>query len=50
MADTLIDANAAATAARAAGQARLDDTQLAAIRARYRGAVARASQTISKAH
>ena len=30
MADTLIDANAAATAARAAGQARLDDTQLAA--------------------
>ena len=41
MADTLIDANAAATAARAAGQARLDDTQLAAIRARYRGAVAK---------
>ena len=40
MADTLIDANAAATAARAAGQARLDDTQLAAIKARYRGAVA----------
>ena len=37
----LIDANAAATAARAAGQARLDDTQLAAIRARYRGAVAK---------
>ena len=41
MADTLIDANAAATAARAAGQARLDDTQLAAIRAGYRGAVAK---------
>jgi len=41
MADTLIDANAAATAARAGGQARLDDTQLAAIRARYRGAVAK---------
>ena len=41
MADTLIDANAAATAARAAGQARLDDTQLAAIRARYRGAAAK---------
>ena len=41
MADTLIDANAAATAARGAGQARLDDTQLAAIRARYRGAVAK---------
>ena len=37
----VIDANAAATAARAAGQARLDDTQLAAIRARYRGAVAK---------
>ena len=31
MADTLIDANAAATAARAAGQARLDDAKLAAI-------------------
>jgi transposase len=41
MADLLIDANAAATAARAAGHARLDDTQLAAIRARYRGAVAK---------
>jgi transposase len=41
MADLLIDANAAATAARAAGQARLDDTQLAAIKARYRGAVAK---------
>ena len=40
MADLLIDANAAATAARAAGRARLEDTQLAAIRARYRGAVA----------
>jgi transposase len=41
MADTLIDANATATAARAAGQPRLDDTQLAAIKARYRGAVAK---------
>jgi transposase len=41
MADTLIDANAAATAARAAGQARLDGTPLAAIRARDRGAVAK---------
>jgi transposase len=40
MADLLIDANAAATAARGSGQARLDDTQLAGIRARYRGAVA----------
>jgi transposase len=40
MADTLIDANAAATAARAAGQARLDDAKLTAIRTRYRGAVA----------
>ena len=41
MADTLIDASATATAARAAGQPRLDDTQLAAIKARYRGAVAK---------
>jgi len=41
MADLLIDANAAAAAARAAGQPRLDDTQLAAFRARYRGAVAK---------
>ncbi len=41
MADPLIDANAAASAARAAGRARLDDTQLAGFRARYRGAVAK---------
>ena len=41
MADTLIDASATATAARAAGQPRLDDTQLAAIKARYRGAAAK---------
>jgi len=41
MADLLIDANAASTAARAGGQARLDEAQLAAIRARYRGAVAK---------
>jgi transposase len=41
MADLLIDANAAAAAARAAGRGRLGDTQLAAIRARYRGAVAK---------
>jgi transposase len=41
MADTLIDANAAATAARAAGQHHLDGTQLSAIKARYRGAVAK---------
>jgi transposase len=41
MADLLIDANAQATAARAAGQARLDDAQLAAIRSWYRGAVAK---------
>ncbi len=41
MADLLIDANAVATAARAAGQHRLDDAQLAVIRARYRGAVAK---------
>jgi transposase len=41
MADTLIDANAAATAARAAGLACLDEAQLAGIKARYRGAVAK---------
>ena len=41
MADTLIDANAAATAARSSSQACLDEAQLAAIRARYRGAVAK---------
>jgi transposase len=41
MADLLIDANAAATAARGSGQARLDEAQLAGIRARYRGAVAK---------
>ena len=41
MAGTLIDANAAATAARSSGQACLDEAQLAAIRARYRGAVAK---------
>ena len=41
MADLLIDANAAATAARSSGQARLDQAQLAAIKARYRGAVAK---------
>ena len=40
MAGTLIDANTAATAARSSGQACLDEAQLAAIRARYRGAVA----------
>jgi transposase len=41
MADLLIDANAAATAARAAGQPRLPDDQLAQISAWYRGAVAK---------
>jgi transposase len=41
MADLLISANAAATAARAAGQPRLCDDQLAQIRAWYRGAVAK---------
>jgi transposase len=41
MADVLIDANAAATAARAAGRAGLDDAQLARIRSWYRGAVAK---------
>ena len=40
-AGTVIDANAAATAARSSGQACLDEAQLAAIRARYRGAVAK---------
>jgi transposase len=41
MADLLIDANAAATAARAAGQASLTGEQLARIRSWYRGAVAK---------
>jgi transposase len=41
MADLLIHANAAATAARAAGRRRLDDAQLAEISAWYRGAVAK---------
>jgi transposase len=41
MADLLIDANAQATAARAAGQASLDDDRLARIRSWYRGAVAK---------
>ncbi|HTQ94260.1 MAG TPA: transposase, partial [Streptosporangiaceae bacterium] len=41
MADLLIDANAQATAARAAGQASLDDERLARIRSWYRGAVAK---------
>jgi transposase len=41
MADLLIDANKQATAARAAGQARLSDSQLAEIRSWYRGAVAK---------
>ena len=41
MADLLIDANAAASAARAGGQARLDEARLAGFRARYRGAVAK---------
>jgi transposase len=41
MADLLITANAKATAARAAGRQRLDDTELAEIRAWYRGAVAK---------
>ena len=41
MADLLIHANAAATAARAAGQPRLGDEQLAQISAWYRGAVAK---------
>jgi len=39
MADLLIDANATATAARAAGQASLSETDLAAFKARYPGAV-----------
>jgi transposase len=41
MADLLIHANAAATAARAAGQPRLREEQLAQISAWYRGAVAK---------
>jgi len=41
MADLLIHANAAATAARAAGKARLDEAALAEIGAWYRGAVAK---------
>ena len=41
MADLLIDANAQATAARAAGQASLSDAGLAGIRCWYRGAVAK---------
>jgi len=41
MADLLISANAQATAARAADQARLSDAQLAEITAWYRGAVAK---------
>src|SRR6266545_1555750 len=41
MADLLIDANAAATAARNAGQARLSDEQLAKIKSWYAGAVAK---------
>jgi hypothetical protein len=41
MADLLIHANAAATAARAAGQPRLSGEQLAEISAWYRGAVAK---------
>ena len=41
MADLLIHANAAATAARAAGKPRLPDDQLAQISAWYRGAVAK---------
>jgi transposase len=41
MADLLIHANAAATAARAAGQPRLPDDQLAEIRAWYHGAAAK---------
>ena len=41
MADLLIHANAAATTARAAGQPRLTDEQMAEISAWYRGAVAK---------
>jgi transposase len=41
MADLLLDANAAATAARSAGQASLSDAGLAGIRSWYRGAVAK---------
>ena len=41
MADLLLDANATATAARAAGHDSLNDAQLARIRSWYRGAVAK---------
>jgi transposase len=41
MAGLLVDANAQATAARSAGHASLDETQLAHIRSWYRGAVAK---------
>jgi len=41
MADLLLDANAAATAARSAGQASLSDASLTGIRSWYRGAVAK---------
>jgi transposase len=41
MADLLLDANAAATAARSAGQASLSEAGLAGIRSWYRGAVAK---------
>ena len=41
MADLLIDASAAATAARSAGQASLSDADLARIRSWYRGAAAK---------
>ena len=41
MADLLIHASAAATAARAAGQPRLTGEQMSQINARYRGAVAK---------
>ena len=41
MADLLLDANAQAAAARAAGHDSLDDAQLARIRSWYRGAVAK---------
>jgi transposase len=45
MADLLLDANAAATAARAAGHHSLGDAQLARIRSWYRGTVAKAWPT-----
>jgi transposase len=41
MADLLIDANAAAAAARAGGQASLGEAELAGIRSGYRGAIAK---------